>query len=136
MGNGLFRVDGIDVAALVAQHLGPRVLPCVVVRPGPAGARDLANPTLAPQAGEPTRYPCRGFIENVSVRMIDGALVQVGDRKITILGATLKTEPQTGIGKDLIEIEGGTWAALQVLSRDPAGATYSILGRDPARVIT
>jgi hypothetical protein len=134
MGNGLFAVDGIDVAALVAEHIGPRVLPCVLIKPGAPGARDPDNPTKAPQPGVPTSIPCRGFIEDFSTYSVDGDMILVGDRKVTLLGATINgglTEPEGGVNKDRVTVEGNTWAVWRVLSRDPAGATFVLQVRDP-----
>lgn len=136
MGTELFSVDGIDVAALVTEHLGPRVLPCALIRPGAPGQRDPANPTKAPQPGPPTQYPCRGFIEDFSTFSIDGTLIKAGDRKVTLLGNTIAkgtVEPEGGVNKDQVTVEGKTWAVHRVLSRDPAAATYVLQVRDPAK---
>lgn len=134
MSTGLFASDGIDIAALVAEHLGPRVLPCVLIRPGALGARDVNNPTQAPARAASTSIPCRGFIEDFSSRSIDGTLIKAGDRKITLLGATLKgVEPDPGVARDRVLVEGKTWAVHRIVSRDPAGATFIIQARDPAQ---
>lgn len=134
MGNGLFAVDGIDVAALVAEHLGPRVLPCVLIKPGAPGVRDPAHPTRAPEAGPPVNHTCRGFIEDFSSASIDGTLIKAGDRKVTILGATLKgVEPDAGVDRDRVTVEGKTWSIHRIVSRDPAGATFVLQVRDPAK---
>lgn len=136
MGTELFASDGIDVAALVAEHLGPRVLPCVLIRPGATPARDTNNPTQAPQPGPSTNVPCRGFIEDFSTTSIDGTLIKAGDRKVTLLGNTInggKTEPQAGINKDQVTVEGKTWAVHRIVSRDPAAATFVLQVRDPAK---
>lgn len=130
---GMFAADGIDVAALVAEHLGPRVLPCVLIKPGTTPERDLDDPTAAPVPGAPTNHNCRGFIEDFSTASVDGTLIKAGDRKVTLLGATLKgVEPEGGVEKDKVTVEGKTWRIHRVLSRDPAAATYILQVKDPA----
>ena len=134
MTNGLFEVDGVDVAGLVAEHLGPRVLPAALLKPGAPGGRDPDNPTRVLPDGAPTSHPCRGFIEDFRSADIDGTLIKAGDRKITLLAGTLPAGvvPDCGVGRDRITIEGGTWTAHRLVSRDPAAATYVIQARDPA----
>lgn len=132
MGNGLFAVDGVDVAALVAEHLGPRMLPVVLYKPGAVVARDPLHPTRAPSTGDPTPHKCRGMIQDFSQASIDGQLIIVGDRKVTILADTIQggVEPGGGPAQDQIEIEGRRYNVVRVLARDPAGATYTLQVRD------
>lgn len=134
MSTDLFSVDGVDVAELVAEHLGPRVLPAVLIKPGAPGGRDPANPTRILPPGEPTRLPCRGFIEHFSSASIDGSLIKAGDRKVTLLANTIPggAVPEPGARKDQVEIEGDTWAVHDIIGRDPAGATYVLQVRSPA----
>lgn len=133
-GTGLFASDGIDVSALVAEHLGPRVLPCLLLKPGAKPARDPDDPTAAPRPGPGTQHECRGFIEDFSTASIDGTLIKAGDRKVTLLGGTLKNvEPEAGIDRDRVKVEGKTWAVHRIVSRDPAGATWVLQVRDPAK---
>ena len=126
MNTGLFAVDGIDVAGLVAEHLGPRILPLVLHRPGAPAARDLNNLTQAPVPGPGTDFPCRGFIEDFSSYDMAQGLVEAGDRKVIILGGTLSTEPLGGIGRDQVTVEGKRWSIQRVIDRDPAGATFTL----------
>jgi hypothetical protein len=135
MSNGLFEVDGIDVAELVAEHLGPRVLPCVLIKPGAKGGRDPANPTRVLPDGEPTKHGCRGFIEDFSSASIDGTLIKAGDRKVTLLTNTIEggVLPEGGVGRDRVTVEGKTWGVHRIVKRDPAAATYVLQVRDPAK---
>lgn len=133
MSNGLFAVDGIDVAGLVAEHLGPRVLPCVLYKPGATPERDPDDPTAAPQPAAPSQHKCRGFIEDFSPTSIDGTLIKVDDRKVTVLGATIEggVEPEGGANKDQFLVEGVRYNIQRVVSRDPAAATYILQVRRP-----
>jgi hypothetical protein len=128
MSNGLFASDGIDVAALVAEHLGPRVLPAVLYKPSAPEERDPDDPTEAPTPGTPTEHKCRGWIEDFSPITVDGTLIKVGDRKVTILGNTIEggVEPEGGINKDQVLIEAIRWSVHRVISRDPAAAAYTL----------
>jgi hypothetical protein len=129
---GLFASDGIDVAALVAEHLGPRVLPAVLYKPGATPARDNNDPTAATVPAAPTAHKARGFIEDYKPTVVDGTLIKVGDRKVTLLGNTIEggAVPEGGVNKDQVEIEG-TRYNIQLVNRDPAGATYTLQVRKP-----
>lgn len=123
---GMFASDDLDVAALVAEHLGPRVLGVTLHKPSGAATRDPDNPTLVNEAGSFANYPARGWIEDFSLPSVDDVLIKIGDRKVTILGGTLPVgiEPEGGPDKDQITVEHVRWSIQRVLSRDPAGATY------------
>jgi hypothetical protein len=133
LSNGLFAVDGIDVASLVAKHLGPRVLPAVLYKPGAVVARNPADLTAAPLPAAPAAHKCRGFIEDFKPTSIDGNLIKAGDRKGTVLGATIEggVEPEGGPDKDQLQIEGAMYRIQLVLARDPAAATFTLLLRRP-----
>lgn len=136
MGNELFAVDGVDVAALVAEHLGPRVLPATLIKPGIPGegedppSRDPDNPTggLSEDVPEPVEYACRGFIEDFRPSAVDGTLIKVGDRKVILLANTIEggVEPVGGVDQDQVAIEGTRYNVWRVLDRDPAGATFTL----------
>jgi hypothetical protein len=123
--NGLFASDGVDVAQLIADNLGPRVLPCVLYKAGAPGVRDPANPTKAPVPAAPSEHKCRGFIEDFSSYEIDGTLIKAGDKKVTLLTNTIqgKVVPDDG-DRDTVLVEGTRHSIHRILSRDPAAATY------------
>lgn len=132
---GIFSVDGVDVAGLVAEHLGPRLLPAQLIKPGPPGGRDPANPTRVLPPGPPTEHGCRGFTEKFSDYSVAQGLVLASDRKVTILGGTLPrgVVPVAGQGQDRIRIEGKVWNVHRIIERDPAAATYVLQARDPSQ---
>lgn len=127
---GIFAADGIDISALVAEHLGPRVLPAVLHKPGAKAECDPDDPTAAPQPGPPTDHPCRGFVEDYSPALIDGNLILAGDRKVILLGGTLDVEPEGGQDRDTVTIEGTLYRVWSV-RRDPAAATFTLQVRKP-----
>lgn len=130
-GNGLFAVDGINVAALVAEHVGPRMLPAVLYKPAGAPTRDENNPTQVTTAGEPVAHACRGFINDFTPTQIDGELIKSGDRKVTLIAGTIEggVEPENG-GTDSVLIEGSRYLVHRVLSRDAAAAAFVLQVRD------
>lgn len=117
---------GLDIAGIVndaitdAGGLVPLTLTVVTSTeagrtPGsPSAGR---NPTTTgPHAGQ-------GIIENYDAKEIDGTLIQDGDRKVLILGASLPT----GIvpkADDTISIESFVGLRVVQVMRDPAAATY------------
>lgn len=135
MSNGLFGSDGIDLKALIGEHIGPRAIPAQLIKPGQPGGRDPDDPTKVLPDGPPQIIPCRGFIEDFSDFSVAQGLVKVGDRKITLIAATIRggAEPDCGPGRDRIKIEGKIWSTHRLRERDPAGATYVIQARSPSK---
>lgn len=123
MGN---RILSTDIAGLLKKHLGPLLLPVVLIKQV-AGARDDTELT-AGQAISPRRYPCRGITESYELRQIDGTTVQTGDKKILILGDTL---PRGVIpeANDRVICERIEYVIQGVPERDPDAATYVCQGR-------
>jgi len=131
MSNGLFSVDGIDVAGLVARHVGPRLLPCVLYKGGGPGTRSEDNPTEVSEPGEPVPHRCRGFIADFAVREVDGSRIKADDRKVSVLGESIEGGAVPASGDvDMVEVEGTRYLIHRVLSRDAAGANYVLQVRD------
>lgn len=129
MGNGLFAVDGIDIAALVAEHIGPRMLPCVLYKAQPIPERDPDNPTAVPTAPDPVALKAQGFIVDFDPKEIDGTLIKTGDRKVTLIAGTIEGGAVPD-GGDSVLIEGVRYHVHKVLSRDAAAATYVLQARN------
>lgn len=116
---------GIDIAGLLAQEIGPGVLPAILIVVTP-GTRDPLNPTSGVRPTE-VSITGRGFIEDYEDREIDGTLVKDGDRKITLIANTFPNQPVPK-SEDKITIEGTTYIIKRV-ARDPAAATYTCQSR-------
>ena len=115
------KLFGIDIAGLVGKQLGKSLLPLTLtkVTAGTPTAGSLtggSNPTTADSAA-------RGILDDYRAVQIDGELIQRGDRKVLILGATITPAvvPEPG---DRVTIEGATFNVVRV-ERDPAAATYT-----------
>lgn len=111
---------GIDIAGIIAQEIGPGVLPATLIVVT-AGTRDTNNLSAGTQPTE-NSIPGRGFQEDYDDNQIDGTLIQEGDRRITLIANTFAGRPVPKTG-DKITIEGATYNILKV-RRDPAAATY------------
>ena len=114
------KLFGVDIAGIVAQSIGPGVLPTVLtkVTPGTRTPGDLTggtNPTT-------TDYSARGFLDDYRDFQIDGTIIQRGDRIALLIGDTIASSqvPEPG---DKITVEGATYNVVNV-KRDPAAATY------------
>lgn len=76
-------------------------------------------------------FQARGFVSSYESTLVDGTLIQQNDRKVTLLGATIKgnglknVAPEVG---DRVTIGGDTYAVVNV-EADPALATYKLQGR-------
>lgn len=117
---GLF---GVNIASVLNQAMGGGLFSTGLTKVV-AGTRNPADPT----AGVPsvyTTYIGRGFVEMYAERDIMESLVEQGDRKIILLGASLSAVPQTN---DKLLIEGDEFRILRV-TRDPAAATYTCQAR-------
>lgn len=125
MGNELF---GVDIAGIVADNVGPAVLPVSLSKPV-RGARQPGNLTGGLEPQEPVVYTAQGFYDDITGTPPPD--FKVNDRKAVIIGDTLPAGvvPE----KDWeITIEGITLTIERLLSRDPAAAVYAYLCRDRA----
>lgn len=125
MSRDIFSVDGVDVAKLVADNLGPRLLPATLVVDVDA-ARDPDEPTRT-LTSTPREHACRGMLEERADRELPGEnRVLVGGLRVLLLGATLPAgvEPRPG---NRIKIEGREFeiGGPDAIDRDPASATYT-----------
>ena len=119
MGNRLF---GVDIAGEVNKAMGAGLLPVTVTKrtPGSRTSGSLTagtNPTTTVLRG-------RGFAEDYQDAQVDGTQIQRGDRKVLILGASLKPAgvPEPG---DKVTVEGETGYIVEDgVKRDPAAAAY------------
>lgn len=125
MGNELF---GLDIAGIVADAMGDKLLPVTITR-RPAGARQPGNLTGGPQFGAPQLFTCAGFWEDFTRTPPPNVELQLGDRKAVLLGDTVPAEALPFVVNDEITIEGPTLYFVQILSRDPAAAVYTLLCR-------
>ena len=125
MGNELF---GVDVAGLVAQHVGSGLLDVTVTRSEP-GERDPANLTGGRAATPATFTGIKGIWENVPRTPPPGVEIELNDRVALLIGDTIPAGgmPQRG---DAITITGLTLYAVQLIEQDPANAVYRFLCRD------
>lgn len=111
------------IAEKINNALGPLVFDAtlIVITPGTRTAGQETsgtNPTS-------TSHAAKGFVDDYESRFMDGKLIQVGDKKVTLLGESMNAVPKAG---DKVTIEGETRQILSVV-RDPAGATYECHAR-------
>ena len=122
MGNNLF---GVNISGIINDVISPAVLDATLIQitPGtrtPGDITDGTNPTTA-------NFAAKGFIDTYDDDQIDGTNVQVGDRKIILIGDSIESLTVPGTG-DQITIEGETWRVVNVM-RDPDAATYECQAR-------
>ncbi len=112
-----------DIAGEIHKELKTLVFDITLtkVEPGTRTPGALTGGTNPVETG----YTVKGFVDEYQDRHIDGTLIQRGDRKIVILGASLPsgTVPEPS---DKITAEGETRTIVEDgVKRDPAGATYT-----------
>ena len=112
-------IFGEDIAGLLNTELGP-LLFNVTLRRLILGKRRSTNLTEKKQSTQDVVG--RGFVSDYKAYLIDGTIIQRGDRMVTILGASLPSGviPRAN-NKTIIENETKT---IIHVDRDPAGATY------------
>ncbi len=127
MGNALF---GVDIAGIVAQALGPGLLPVTITRQI-AGERTAGNLTGGLARAPLTFSGVRGIWEDLPRTPPPGVTFEINDRIALLIGDTI---PAGGIPQrdDAIQIEGITLYVVQLIARDPAAASYRYLCRDRA----
>lgn len=113
---------GIDIAGIIAQEVGPGVLPATLIVVTP-GTRLLGNPTGGTQPTRTSIPGGRGLIDDYTDDQIDGTLVQEGDRIVTLIANTFPGLPVPK-PNDEVTIENGTYKIIRV-KRDTAAATYT-----------
>lgn len=122
MANVTNKLFGLDIAKIVNDSIA-----------GAGGVLDATLTSITPQTPSsgnaiipsiPTQHACKGFIDDYKDSEIDGTIVRKGDRKVTLLGASItpSVAPKTN---DQVSIEGDTYD-VQEVTRDPAGATYEL----------
>ena len=116
---------GIDIAKLVADNIGPGVLPAVLTKVTP-GTRTAGSLTAGTNSTS-VDHDCRGFIDDYDASQIDGTLIKMDDHKVTIIGGTLPAGV-IPVQNDHVFIEGTTYEIIRV-KRDPAAATYTCQAR-------
>lgn len=119
------KLFGVDMAQIINTNMGPGLLPVTLVKQTKAYSADGTDISVAASMS----FVGRGFIESYSdEEQSKNSLIEVGDRKITILGASLPPGivPKKG---DHVIVEDGTWYLVEIPKRDPAAATYLCHGR-------
>jgi len=122
MGNNLFGVDIAGILADVFTSQAP-LLDATLHRREAGTTRDPNNVTAGIAGETVTDFPCTGFIDDYQDKEIDGTLIQVGDRRILLLGNTIAGGTVRPERKDQITIEGQVHTILRI-TRDPDAATY------------
>ena len=114
------RLFGVDIAGIVDGAMSSG-LPIVTLVKVTTGTRDDNDPTAGNKPVK-NNYKGRGFIDDYKDGQINDTSILSGDRKVTIIGNTLKGQvPTPG---DYVIAEGITYSIIAV-KRDPAAATYS-----------
>lgn len=125
MGSELF---GVDIAGIVADAMGGQLFPVTITR-YTEGERDPNDLTGGRPKTPATVVGIDGFWEDFTRDPPPGVELELNDRKAVLIGDTI---PAGGhpLKNDAIEIEGETLFMVQLISRDPASATYVYLCRD------
>lgn len=105
------------IANQIAQAMGPLLFPLTVIKRTSSTRAGLTGGVNTREE----KYSGRGFIDDYRDSRIDGTIIKVGDRMVTIMGASISVVPEPD---DQITIEGRTWTIVGPVRRDPAGATY------------
>lgn len=120
------KLFGIDIAKEVADAIkgagGVLDATLIVVT---AGERSASDPTAGVEEKD-RGIRCKGFVDVYRESQIDGTRIQMGDRKVVLLGKTIANGTVAPKPNDRITIEGQTMKIVQDgVTRDPASATYA-----------
>lgn len=129
MGDRLF---GIDIAGLVAKHIGPGVHDAVLSIFDPAAARAPGAKLTEGRQRVAVPHSGKGFWEDYSPGQIGEAVLGT-DRKAVLIGDTFASGVVASLKKgDRISIKGADMMVWRLESRDPAGAVIKVQCRDQA----
>lgn len=124
MGQKLF---GIDIAGLVHRNMSAGLVPLTLTRTS-AGTRSATDPTAGTNPRTSSSVG-RGFVEEYRDSQVDGEMVERGDRKIIIIGDSLKPAAVPSPGDSIAMKIAGTDATVEIVQggvrSDPANATYT-----------
>jgi len=113
-----------NIAKKIDKAMGKLLLPVVLQKF--SQIRDPDNSSKNIKTFTP--HKCRGFTEDYDEKTLSGTLVAIGDKKITVLGASFSVDNVYPVAGDRITIEGETRTVIKV-KRDPAGATFECQSR-------
>jgi len=120
-------IFGVDIAGILATQMGPLLLPATLRVFSTAQTRVDGDLTAGTVKIATVSTAARGFVETYDTKdQGAGSIVQVGDRKISLLGATLGG--MIPVPGDEIDIEGDTYTVVDV-QRDPAAAMFTCQSR-------
>jgi hypothetical protein len=128
MGNQLF---GVDIAGILLDAMGDGLFPVTIEREV-EGDRDPDNLTGG-RPVEPETVEAIGFWEDFSGSPPPGVVIELGDRKLVLLGDSIPAGGQPRRNdKCTVHEDGGDISQFCVgpVSRDPAAAVYSFQCRD------
>ena len=119
------KLFGVDIAGLINKAMGGLLLPATL-HSVTQGTRTPGSLTGGPNPTE-TDHTCRGFVSGYKDHQIDGTIIRQGDRKVTLLGASIKPAavPKPN---DRVTIEEAAYTVIAV-TRDPAAAIYELQAR-------
>lgn len=119
-----------SLARAVGKAMGSVLLPVTLSR-STEGYYDPATMTYVP--GETATFTGKGMIEDFDSMSLqratayaDGSLIQPGDRKVLVMAHGLGTTPEP---TDEVTVNGEGPFAVQSVTTDPAGATFSLIVR-------
>lgn len=120
-----FKILGQPLSTMVARAFKGKLLEAELVRvcKGTPTPGNIAGPTNA----ETHTFAAEGFAEEYDERLSPD-LVKAGARKVVLIAGSIKGEGYTWVVPepgDRVTIEGVAYAIGRV-SRDPAGATYTL----------
>ena len=113
-----------NIAGRLSAVLGPMVFDVTLIKVTP-NTRTPGSLTAGTNSVEAS-VVCRGWVDEYRQEQVNGTIVQQGDKKVSLLGASLGAQaPEVG---DKVTAEGETRRIVSV-RRDPAGAVYECQGR-------
>jgi hypothetical protein len=86
-----------------------------------SGERDLSRNLTGGRPLTETTHAFEGIVEQGSQARVGDTLAKSGGRFVLILGGSVDVVPQVG---DRASIDGRDYTLLELVERDPAGATY------------
>jgi hypothetical protein len=120
-------IFGVNIAGIINQNLGSLVFDLTLTKVENSNRK--GNLTQGKTQSK-TSHVVKGFVDTYTERQITSSLVQKGDRKIVVLGASLPSGVEPEPNDEITDEEGAVYTIVENgVTRDPAGATYECQSR-------
>ena len=106
-------IFGVDIAGLVADAISASDATAATLISVVPGTRTVGSPSAGTNPTS-TNYGCRGFVVDYAAAQIDGTLVVVGDRLVSLVAKSINGGSTTPKPGDRVTVRSRTYSVVRV----------------------